>query len=47
MRSAFILVYKVGLTLEEVNNMPQKERKYFFEFLKEYIDITNDQLKRN
>lgn len=47
LKQSFILVYKVGLNLEDVNKMTAKERRNFFEFLAEDVEAHNDILKRN
>ena len=47
LRQAFILVYKVGFSLEDVNKMTAQERSNFFEFLAEDIEAHNDIVKRN
>ena len=46
-REAFILVYKIGFTMDDVHKMTAKERYNFFEFLKEDVEQKNDQLKRS
>ena len=47
MRQAYILVYKVGVSLADVHKMTLKERNYFLEFLKEDIEAQNDSIKRS
>jgi hypothetical protein len=47
LKQSFILVYKVGLNLEDVNKMTAQERRNFFEFLAEDVEAHNDILKRN
>ena len=47
LKQSFILVYKVGFSLEDVNNMTAQERSNFFEFLAEGIEAHNDIIKRN
>ena len=47
LKQSFILVYKVGFSLEDVNNMTAQERSNFFEFLAEDIEAHNDIIKRN
>ena len=46
-REAFILVYKIGFTMDDVRKMTLKERYDFFEFLREDIEEKNDSIKRN
>ena len=47
LKQAFMLVYKVGLSLSEVDNMTSQERRNFFEFLAEDVEAHNDIIKRN
>ncbi len=47
LKQSFILVYKVGFSLEDVNKMTARERSNFFEFLAEDIEAHNDIIKRN
>ena len=47
LKEAFILVYKLGLNLADVNTLTSQERNYFFEFLTEDIEAQNDIIKRN
>ena len=47
MKQAYILVYKVGVSLSDVYKMTLTERTYFLEFLKEDIEAHNDNIKRS
>ena len=47
MKQAFVLVYKLGLGLKDVDTMTALERNQFFEFLTEDLEAQNDSIKRN